>query len=67
MDTEETCASKNLNETVCQEKRRGNIRGEGKNSTSRLANPSAASFPGRNKCPRTHCRLVEQEEREDRE
>ena len=30
-----------------------------------LASSSAASFPGRNECPGTHCSLVEQEEKED--
>ena len=35
------------------------------NSTPRLANSSAASFPGRNECLETHCTLVVKEERED--
>ena len=30
---------------------------EGASSTPRLASSSAASFPGRNECPRTHCSL----------
>ena len=30
-----------------------------------LASSSAASFPGRNECPGTHCSLIIQEERED--
>ena len=37
----------------------------GASSAPRLASSSAASFPGRNKCPGTHCSLIEQEERED--
>ena len=38
---------------------------EGASSAPRLANSSAASFPGRNECPGTDCSLIEQEERED--
>ena len=38
---------------------------EGASSAPRLASSSAASFPGRNECPMTHCGLIEQEERED--
>ena len=38
---------------------------EGTSSAPRLANSSAASFPGRNECPGTHCSLIEQEQRED--
>ena len=38
---------------------------EGASSAPRLASSSAASFPGRNECPGTHCSLIEQEERED--
>ena len=34
---------------------------EGASSAPRLASSSAASFPGRNKCPWTHCSLIEQE------
>ena len=34
-------------------------------SAPRLANSSAASFPGRNECPGIHCSLIEQEEKED--
>ena len=68
--------SKNLDETVRLqfEKRQQwirEIRGErlqkiadGESSVPRLASSSAASFPGRNKCPGTHCSLIEQE-RED--
>ena len=37
---------------------------EGANSAPRLASSSAASFPGGNECPGTHCSLIEQE-RED--
>ena len=67
--------SKNLDETVRlqSEKRREWIReirerlqGIAKDASSapRLASSSAASFPGRNECPGTHCSLIEQE-RED--
>ena len=35
---------------------------EGASSTPRLASSSAASFPGRNECPGTHCSLIEQME-----
>ena len=38
---------------------------ENTSSARRLASSSAASFPGRNKCPGIHCSLIEQEERED--
>ena len=38
---------------------------ESASSAPRLASSSAASFPGRNECPVTHCSLMEQEERED--
>ena len=38
---------------------------EGASSAPRLASSSAVSFPGRDKCPWTHCSLIEQEERED--
>ena len=34
---------------------------EGASSALRLARSSAASFPGRNECPGTHCSLIEQE------
>ena len=37
---------------------------EGASSAPRLASSSAASFPGRNECPGTHCSLIDQE-RED--
>ena len=69
--------SKNLNETVClqSEKREEWIRkireerlqgiSEGASSAPRLASSSAQSLPGRNKCPGTHCSLIEQEEREN--
>ena len=69
--------SKHLEETVRlqSEKRREwirEIRGErlqgiveGASSAPRLASSSAASFPGRNECPGTHCSQIEQEERED--
>ena len=38
---------------------------EGASSAPRLVSSSAASFPGRNECPGTHCSLMEQKERED--
>ena len=38
---------------------------KGNSSAPRLASLSAASFPGRNECLRTHCSLIEQEKRED--
>ena len=65
--------SKNLDETVRlqSEKREEWIReikgdrlqgiAEGASSAPRLASSSAASFPGRNECPGTHCSLIEQE------
>ena len=37
---------------------------EDASSAPRLASPSAASFPGRNECPGTHCSLIERKERE---
>ena len=69
--------SKNLDETVRlqSEIRREWIReikgerlqgiAEGASSAPRLASSSAASFPGRNECPGTHCSLREHEEKED--
>ena len=69
--------SKNFDETVRlqSEKREEWIReikgerlqgiAEGASSATRLVISSAASFPGRNKCPETHGRMTEQEERED--
>ena len=71
------CVSKNFDETVRLqfEKRQEWIReitgerlqaiAEGASSAPRLASSSAALFPGRNKCPGTHCSLIEQEKRED--
>ena len=65
--------SKNLDETVrLRSKRREEwireirverIQGiaEGASSAPRLASSSAASFPGRNGCPGTHCSFIEQE------
>ena len=46
--------------------RGGRLQGiaEGACSAPRLASSSAASFPGRNECPGTHCSLIKQE-RED--
>ena len=64
---------KNLDETVClhpKEERMQEIGGEklqeiaeNASSAPRLASSSAASFPGKNECPGTHCSLTEQEER----
>ena len=68
--------SKNLYETVrlqseirrewIREIRGERLQGiaEGASGAPRLASSSVASFPGRNKCPGTHCSLIEQE-RED--
>ena len=73
MVTEEACASKNFDEIVrhqseeieewIQEIRRAKLQGitEGTSSAPRLASSSAASFPGRNECPGTHCSLIEQD------
>ena len=65
--------SKNLDETVrLQSEIIREIRGErlqgvaeGTSNAPRLASLSAASFPGRNECPGTHCSLIEQEEKKD--
>ena len=38
---------------------------EGVSSAPHLARSSAASFPGRNECPGTHCSPKEQKEREN--
>ena len=38
---------------------------EDTSSAPHLASLSAASFPARNKCPGTHCRLIELEERKN--
>ena len=74
MEIEGTFASKNLDETVClqSKKRQELIRerrlqgtAEGASSVPCLASSSAALFPRRNECPRTHCSLIEQEDRED--
>ena len=68
--------SKNFDETVCpqSDKREEWIReirgerlqgiAESLSSAPHLASLSAASLPGRNECPGTHCSLIEQE-RED--
>ena len=73
MEIEEACASKNFDETVRLQSEKSQewireIRGErlkgitkGARSASCLANSSAASFLGKNECPRTHCSLIEQE------
>ena len=77
MEIEETCVSKNFDETLRLQshKRREWIReirgerpqriAEGASSAPRLASSSSASFPERNECPGTHCSLIKQEERED--
>ena len=69
--------SKNFDETVhlqseirrewIREIRKERLQGiaEGASSAPRLASSPAASFPGRNECPGTHCSLIEHEERED--
>ena len=49
-------------------KRRETARGcwaEGTSSTPRLANSLAASLPGKNECPGTHCSLIVKEKREE--
>ena len=55
-----------LQSEIRREMRGERLRGiaEGASSLPRLANSSAASFPGRNECPGTHCGLIEQKERE---
>ena len=77
VEIEETGMSKNLDETAClqpekiedwiQEIRGERLQGiaEGTSSAPPIAGSSAASFPGRNKCPGTHCSLIEQEEKKD--
>ena len=69
--------SRNLDETVrlqseirrewIREKTGERLQGiaEGASSAPRVASSSAASYPGRNECPGTHCSLIEQKERED--
>ena len=76
MEIEGTCVSKNLDETVrlqseirrewIREIRGEKLQGiaESASSAPRLASSSAASFPGRNECPGTHCSLIEQEREE---
>ena len=68
MEIEGICVSKNFDETVRlqYEKREEWVReiAEGTSSAPRLASSSAASFPGRNECPGTHCSLIGQEERD---
>ena len=63
-----TCVSKNLDETLRlqSEKRQEWIQerlqgiAEGASRAPSLVSSSAASFPGRNECPGTHCSLIEQ-------
>ena len=69
--------SKNLDESVRlqSEKREEWIReireerlqgiAEGTSTNFRVASSSALSFPGRSECLRTHCSLIEPEERKD--
>ena len=69
--------SKNLDEIVCIQSEKiqewiREIRGErlqeiaeGTSSAYRQASSSAASLPGRNECPGTHCSLIVQKEREE--
>ena len=69
--------SKNLDETVrlqsekrhkwIRETREERLQGitEGTSSAPGLASSSAASFPGRNECPGTHCSLIIQKKREN--
>ena len=68
--------SKNLDETarLKSEKREEWIReirerlqgiAEGSSSAPHLASLSAANFPERDECSKTHCRLIEHEEREN--
>ena len=68
--------SKNLDETVhlqseirrewIREIRGERLQGtvEGASSAPRLASSSATSFSGRDECPRSHCSLIEREEKE---
>ena len=68
--------SKTLDETVClqfkirrewiREIRGERLQGiaEDSSSAARLASSSAASFPGRNECPGTHCSLIKQERKQ---
>ena len=46
-----------------RDKRREILQGiaEGASSAPRMASSPAASFPGSNECPGTHCSLIEQE------
>ena len=55
-----TCVSKNFDETVRlqSEIREERLQGIAEGAP-RLASSSAASFPGRNECPGTHCSLIE--------
>ena len=49
-----------------RDKRRETIKDcGGASSVPGLASSSAASLPGRNECPETHCSLIEQKERKD--
>ena len=78
VEIEGTCVSKNFGKTIrlqfqkrqewIREVKRERLQGiaEGANSAPRLASSSAASFPGRNECPGTHCSQIEHEERSRR-
>ena len=69
--------SKNFDETVrlqsekreewIQEIREERLQGvtESTSSAPRLASSSAASFPGSNECPGTHCSLIERKGKKD--
>ena len=69
--------SKNLDETVHLHSEKSDkwmrkIKGkklqriaEDMSNPPHLASSLAASFPARNKCPGTHCSLIEHEERKD--
>ena len=64
---ETVCLQSEKNDKWIQEVRGKRLQGiaEDTSGAPRLASSSAAQFPGRNKCPGTHCSLIEQEERED--
>ena len=73
VEIEETCVSKNFDETVRlqSEKRRVDMRDQrrgiagGASSAPCLASSSSDSFSGRNECLGTHCSLIEPEKREN--
>ena len=76
-DTERTCVSKNLDDTVrlhskrreewireVREERLQGVAG-GTSTAARLASSSAASFPGKNECPGTYHSVIVEKERKD--